>query len=89
MKRIIVGFTGAFGSGTTFIVDNFFVPQNFIKLSLSSVLKDLYQKENGKPHENRRQLQDFGNQIREKDIEALAKSVDEEIRKNCDKKYCY
>ncbi len=85
MKRIIVGFTGAFGSGTTFIVDNFFVPEDFIKLSLSTILKALYKKENKKSYENRQQLQEFGNSIRKKDIEALAKAVEEEIKKYPDK----
>ena len=42
MARLIVGLTGAFGSGTTFLADNFFAKMGFTKYSLSEVLKEKY-----------------------------------------------
>ena len=42
MGRLIVGLTGAFGSGTTFLADNFFAKMGFTKYSLSEVLKAKY-----------------------------------------------
>lgn len=82
MGRVIVGFTGAFGSGTTFIKDHFF--DGYKKFSLSKILKDLYIKEYKVAQEQtikRCYLQDYGNSKREQDSAFLAKEVDKEIQK--------
>ena len=86
MDRLIIGLTGAFGSGTTFLADNFFVKLGYIKCSLSDALKDKYHDEYKKNYENRHELQEYGNQLRKIDCAILAKSVDEEcICHNLDK----
>ena len=77
MGRLIVGLTGAFGSGTTFLADYFFVTDGYKKCSLSQVLKDKYVEEKGTPHENRHALQEYGNELRSKDSAILAKLADE------------
>lgn len=74
-----MGLTGAFGSGTTFLADNFFEKEGFKKGSLSQILKDKYKEEKGKPHESRRDLQEFGNELRERDVSILARLLDEEM----------
>ena len=56
MGRLIVGLTGAFGSGTTFLADNFFAKMGFTKYSLSEVLKAKYAEETGAPHASRHDL---------------------------------
>ncbi len=83
MERIIIGLTGAFGSGTSFLAKNFFNDDKYIKLSLSTMLRENYEKDNGKPFENRSQLQEYGNQLRCKDKAILAKTLDDNyISKN-------
>ena len=77
MKRIIIGLTGAFGSGTSFLTDYFFVNKGYLKCSLSKVLKDRYLEEYGKPFKNRHELQEYGNNLRETDCAILAKIVDD------------
>lgn len=77
MGRLIVGLTGAFGSGTTFLADNFFVKdKGFVKCSLSQILKDKFAEEYRRPHENRHELQEYGNKLREEDRKILAELVD-------------
>ena len=79
LGRLIVGLTGAFGSGTTFLADNFFKKEGFIKGSLSQILKDKFKEKEGRAHENRHELQEFGNELREEDISILAKLLDQEM----------
>lgn len=87
LSRLIVGLTGAFGSGTTFIAENFFMKiEKFERCSLSQILKDRYAEQIGKPHQNRRELQEFGNQLREKEPSILARLLDEKfVTKNSEK----
>lgn len=73
-----MGLTGAFGSGTTFLAENFFEKEGFVTCSLSHVLKEKYVKEKGESFKTRHDLQEFGNEIREADSAVLAKSLDEE-----------
>lgn len=77
MERIIIGLTGAFGSGTSFLAQNFFDESEYKKLSLSAVLRENYEKEHGKPHEKRSQLQEYGNKLRSQDKALLARELDE------------
>ncbi len=83
--RKIIGLTGAFGSGTSFISDNFFVKLGYKPLSLSNELKELYKNENNGELANRSELQEFGNKKREEDVCYLAKLVDNKI--NADNNY--
>ncbi len=82
MTRFIIGLTGAFGSGTSFIAKNFFETKGYKLLSLSQCLKDLYKEKNGKTYETRSELQQFGNDIRKENITKLAEIVDEKIDDN-------
>lgn len=90
MSRQIVGLTGAFGSGTSYIIDTFFNKKDkddeeYEKLSLSDVLKTKYEEENGKGaikklgSAKRRELQDYGNKLRKDDPAILVKEVDRSI----------
>lgn len=84
MARLIVGLTGAFGSGTTFLADNFFAKMGFTKYSLSEVLKEKYVEGKGVPHTSRHDLQEFGNKLRENDSSILAKEVDNKYILKCE-----
>lgn len=87
MGRLIIGLTGAFGSGTTFIAENFFEKiEKFDRYSLSQILKDKYAEQKGRPYQNRRELQEFGNQLREKDRSILARLLDEMVIANSNEK---
>ncbi|MCX7921998.1 MAG: deaminase [Clostridia bacterium] len=81
MENFIIGLTGAFGSGCTFLADEMLVKHfGFKKYTLSDILKDTFKEQNGRPHESRHELQEFGNHIRNtsgKDF--LAKKVVEII----------
>jgi len=77
LNRVILGLTGAFGSGTTFLADNFFVKDGFVKCSLSQVLKEKYAEEKGEAYKSRHDLQEYGNQLRANDSAVLAKLADE------------
>ena len=76
MGRLIIGLTGAFGSGTSFLADNFFAKRSFKKYSLSQQLKEKFAEEHGKSHETRHELQDYGNELRKENRAALAEILD-------------
>lgn len=78
----IIGLTGSFGSGCSFLVEKFFLPQGYKLYSLSKKLKDLYSKETD-ISTNRTILQDFGNQLRKDNgPNYLAKLVIDDIKKD-------
>ncbi|MBR0343004.1 MAG: hypothetical protein IJH64_12320 [Oscillospiraceae bacterium] len=79
MSRKIIGLTGAFGSGTTFISEQFFVPKGYKKCSLSQVLKEEYKTRKGSAYNSRQELQDFGNELRQGEPSILARLIDEGI----------
>lgn len=64
----IIGLTGSFGSGCGYIAENIFEEEGYELLSLSEALKELFKKEKGKDPKEcpRRELQDFGDEIRKK-----------------------
>lgn len=71
----LIGLTGSFGSGCTYIANNYLVPLGYKYISLSDELKRL------KREATRHELQALGNQIRkEKGADYLAKLVLEQIR---------
>jgi deoxycytidylate deaminase len=74
---IVIGITGTFGSGCSFIVENFLSRDNFEYHSLSLVLREKY-KEMYPMEDNpsRMTLQDFGDKIREENgSDFLAKQI--------------
>lgn len=82
MERYIIGLTGAFGSGTTFLAQNFFEKMDFDRCSLSDLLRKEY-RENNKIQDDqpidRSVLQDFGNEVRKTNAAYLAEKLDEQI----------
>lgn len=86
MERIIIGLTGAFGCGTSFLAANFFENNGFKKFSLSQVLKDKFEAEKGRKPKDRHDLQEFGNEVREKNEAFLAEEINKKIQElpeNC------
>jgi deoxycytidylate deaminase len=83
MERIVVGLTGAFGSGCTFLTENFFEKELcFKKYSLSLGLKEMFKEVEGRPHRNRHELQEFGNKIRKDNHSILAEKIFNVISEN-------
>jgi deoxycytidylate deaminase len=67
MSRIVIGFTGSFGSGCSRIANDFLVRSSgFNYISLSTILKDLFFGQHYKHAQQRCELQDYGNDIRAK-----------------------
>lgn len=79
---LIIGFTGAFGSGCSTIIDRFLVEQReYVKFSLSAILKQKFQEEYDREPYDREELQNYGNAFREFDPEYLANIAIESIEK--------
>ena len=79
MDRIIIGLTGAFGSGATFLAEKIFAEFGFERHSLSDILREKYVEKYGKQHESRHDLQEFGNLIRSEEDTILARLLDEKV----------
>lgn len=60
----IIGLTGSFGSGCSHIAQQYLVPKGFEYISLSQTLKELFREEFKREPTNRRELQMYGNHIR-------------------------
>lgn len=91
---IIIGLTGSFASGCTYIADKILAQQGFEKVTLSDFLKDLFEeRENVKLDDlstegKRSALQDFGDKLREENgPEYLAKKALERIAKHPDRSW--
>ena len=67
-KPTIIGVTGSFGSGCSYIIDEILVPRGYKKHSLSTALKKMFRKEKKRDPEkaSRHKLQDFGDEKRQK-----------------------
>ena len=78
MERLIIGLTGAFGSGTSFLAKEFFEAIGFCRVSLSDILRDEYKKEFNKTG-NRSDLQGYGNNVRKENPCFLAEKADTNI----------
>ena len=65
MPGLIIGLTGAFGSGCSFLAENFL--KEFEQFSLSKILKEAYLQEKGVEADQRELLQEFGDEIRDQD----------------------
>lgn len=69
MEKLIIGLTGTFGSGCSHIAEKYLqYKHQFQYVSLSSILKELYTKENGESDSKvaRHILQNYGNNLRNK-----------------------
>lgn len=87
-NTIIVGLTGPFGSGCTYVAREHMTKFGYNYLSLSSILKEEFIEQGGKELDQRNELQEFGNKLRkEKGYDYLAKKVFEKIEadKSCKK----
>lgn len=72
----IIGLTGSFGSGCTYIAENILVPEGYEKISLSDILKKMYSNDKRTESTLRNELQDFGDELRkEKGSDYLAQQA--------------
>ena len=63
---IIIGLTGSFGSGCTYVAEEFLMPKGYRYLSLSHILRDFYKEKYGKECDlSRHEMQNYGTQIRQ------------------------
>lgn len=87
MGRRIIGLTGAFGSGSSFLAEHFFEKKGFKRCSLSDALKEKYKEETGDDEPSREKLQEFGNKLRESNPCILSQEVDKIISKDSEQDY--
>ena len=82
---IIIGLTGPFGSGCSYVAKNHIEKYGYKYLSLSSVLREEFERLGKTGIELRNNLQEFGNLLRlEKGNDYLAKKIYEIIEKDKD-----
>ena len=84
---LAIGLTGSFGSGCSYTAENVLSKRGFRVASLSSALKDEYKAQKGRSPDGatRRELQDFGDHLREtKGEEYLAEMVCRRIASECE-----
>jgi deoxycytidylate deaminase/dephospho-CoA kinase len=67
-QPVVIGLTGPFGSGCSYIADRILTKKGYTKISLSGILKELFKQKEGRDpvteNVKRRDLQEFGDQIR-------------------------
>ena len=79
---IIIGLTGPFGSGCTYVANEFIKQFGYEYLSLSDVLREEFKKHSKTDVSIRNNLQEFGDQLREKNgADYLAKCIVEKIKR--------
>ncbi len=86
----VIGLVGPFGSGCSYVAKKISDNYGYVLLSLSGILREEYKKEfpNKKKIPNRKELQDFGDKIREtKGSDYLARAVCEKISQDTTKNY--
>lgn len=82
---VIIGLTGPFGSGCSYVAKNHIEKYGYKYLSLSSVLKEEFQKQGKTGIELRNNLQEFGNSLRkERGNDYLSKKIYEKIEEDQD-----
>lgn len=80
-NTIIIGLTGPFGSGCTYVAKEHIEKLGYRYLSLSSVLKEEFEKSDDSGNNLRSNLQEFGNKLREENgNDYLARKVFESIQ---------
>lgn len=81
----VIGLTGSFGSGCSYVADNILASEGrYKKLSLSDILRSRFKKDTGKDPGDcpRHELQEFGDKLRlNEGSEILVKEVLKEIQK--------
>ncbi len=86
MNPHIIGLTGSFGSGCSYIAKNILAPKGYTHYSLSDELKLMFQSETGENPADvpRRKLQDFGDELRRKKGSGfLSEEIIDKILKEC------
>ncbi len=84
----VIGITGNFGSGCTFIAKNFLEKRSFKYISLSNILRDHYKAKTGSPTDPTRiQLQDFGDELRRENGSDYLAALAYDIIKKDDQDY--
>ncbi len=84
MEKIIVGLTGPFGSGCSYVAKNILCSDEYEYISLSDILKE----EIGSAEYTRSDLQDKGNELREqKGADFLARKAIEKINSSDNTKF--
>ena len=85
MGSLVIGLTGAFGCGCSFLADKFFVNKfGYIKYSLSDILKASFREKYGRDSKNRHELQVYGNELRGGNTSSfLAQKTVEKIKSDC------
>lgn len=84
LGRKIIGLTGAFGSGSSFLAEHFFEKNGYKRCSLSTKLKELYKQENENKEPTREELQSLGNKLRKENPSILAAEIDKIVSKEKD-----
>lgn len=87
MRRKIIGLTGAFGSGSSFLAEHFFEKKGYKRCSLSDALREKYKEESGEDKPNREALQEFGNKLRKNNPSILSQEVDKIISQDSESSF--
>ena len=83
-NKIVIGLTGPFGSGCSYIAHSFFEASGYRYLSLSDILRE----QDSESTRSRTEMQDFGNKLRENyGADILAKKAYEIINNGVEKKW--
>lgn len=83
--KIIIGMTGPFGSGCSYIAKEILKKKGYKYISLSAILKGEYGKDK---NSTRTELQDFGNDLRAKQgADILAKKAYQKISNSKNEKW--
>lgn len=61
----VIGLTGSFGSGCTYVAEEILSKLGYWRLSLSTVLREEYESRHGSSNASRRDLQAFGDELRQ------------------------
>lgn len=81
----VIGLTGSFGSGCTYVAENVLAQMGYERLSLSEILREKYEAANPDKKPQRLELQKFGDELREEHGgNHLAQCLYEEKFKNGD-----
>lgn len=84
-SKTIIGMTGPFGSGCSYIANEILVKEGYKYISLSEILRSEYGEDKSP---TRTELQDFGNKLREENgADVLARKAYNEISKSKDEKW--
>jgi len=84
----VIGIVGPFGSGCSYIANLIKEQHNYEYISLSTILRNMFEQEKSRAPVLRNELQDYGDEIRKtKGKDFLARQAYEIIQKNSEKNY--